>query len=143
MSNTESTEKKQDRRRNLPQLFKPGQSGNPKGRPKGSKHLSTLLREALEEMAKSANGKPIVFDGENLTWKEAVIKRVIDKAVVKGDFKALEMIFDRMEGKPRQKIDFNDESDGRAERFKNVENLISILTHGSITEKKDSGEADL
>jgi hypothetical protein len=29
--------------------FKKGQSGNPRGRPKGSKNLTTLLTEALNE----------------------------------------------------------------------------------------------
>lgn len=28
--------------------FRPGQSGNPKGRPKGSKNESTILRELME-----------------------------------------------------------------------------------------------
>ncbi|MDP1027101.1 DUF5681 domain-containing protein [Sphingomonas sp. KR1UV-12] len=29
--------------------FKPGQSGNPRGRPKGSKNLDTMVREILDE----------------------------------------------------------------------------------------------
>jgi hypothetical protein len=33
---------------NLPQNWKPGQSGNPAGRPKGVKNQITILKEALE-----------------------------------------------------------------------------------------------
>ena len=43
--NTDKTEEKQRK----PQLFKPGQSGNPDGRPKGSKNYLTLLEEALKD----------------------------------------------------------------------------------------------
>lgn len=40
------SEKKQSR----PWLFQPGQSGNPKGRPKGSKTLKTYVAEMLHSM---------------------------------------------------------------------------------------------
>lgn len=42
----EATGKKQDTR------FKKGQSGNPDGRPQGSKNFSTLMDEAVKEIAK-------------------------------------------------------------------------------------------
>lgn len=36
--------------------FKPGQSGNPKGRPKASKNLSTLVREKLQAKVPAREG---------------------------------------------------------------------------------------
>ncbi len=40
----------QEQSNNKPWLFKKGQSGNPGGRPKGSKSLKTYAREMLESM---------------------------------------------------------------------------------------------
>lgn len=75
--------KKVDGRKTLPQLFKKGQSGNPKGRPKGSINKYTQLsRELL-----SAKGPEIV-------------QVVIDKAL-KGDVHCLKMCMDRIV--PQQK----------------------------------------
>jgi hypothetical protein len=39
--------------------FKPGQSGNPAGKPKGTKHKSTLIREALARHLPEILGKLI------------------------------------------------------------------------------------
>lgn len=36
---------------NRPWLFQPGQSGNPSGRPKGSKSLKTFVQEMLRDMS--------------------------------------------------------------------------------------------
>jgi hypothetical protein len=57
--------------------FKPGQSGNPKGRPKGSKNLATLLTEALDEQV-------TVLKGECkrvITKLEAVVHSIINGAM--------------------------------------------------------------
>ncbi len=64
---------------------------NPAGRPKGAKNLTTLLVEALKGTTK--NGK---------TWEQNLIEQVINQAVVKGDMRAIEHIWDRTEGKPEQ-----------------------------------------
>lgn len=60
--------------------FKPGQSGNPKGRPKGSKNLVTDLSEELsEKIIVTEGGKQI-----KITKQRAMIKSLLAKAL-KGD----------------------------------------------------------
>jgi hypothetical protein len=76
--------------------YKPGQSGNPKGKPKGSLNMSTMLRIMLNEKTKDE-------DGKKTTHKALIIKKVIEKAK-DGNLKASEMVFDRTEGKPAQTI---------------------------------------
>ena len=58
--------------------FKPGQSGNPKGRPKGSRNKTTLAVEAL-------------LDGE----AETITRKAIEKAK-DGDMTAIRLCLDRL-----------------------------------------------
>lgn len=63
--------------------FKPGQSGNPKGRPKGVKNLATDLEEELSE-------KIVVNEGgeqNEITKQRAMLKALLAKAL-KGDTRA-------------------------------------------------------
>ncbi len=63
--------------------FKPGQSGNPKGRPKGINNLATDLEEELSESV-------VINEGgkQSVTSKQrAMIKALVVKAV-KGDTRA-------------------------------------------------------
>lgn len=76
--------------------FKPGQSGNPAGKPKGTKHLSTILRAMLNE--------EIEIDGKLIKFDQALIKKLLKKAS-EGDIKAIQEVFDRTEGKAKQEIE--------------------------------------
>jgi len=69
--------------------FKKGASGNPKGRPKGSKNLFTLLEYEL-------NQKVMVNEGgrrKSVTRMQAIVMRLIS-AALQGDPKALAALLD-------------------------------------------------
>ena len=67
--------------------FRPGQSGNLAGRPKGSKNLKTLLESALGKLVTIAeNGKQV-----RKTAGEVVLRRLTQEAM-KGDHKAIELL---------------------------------------------------
>ncbi len=74
--------------------FKPGQSGNPKGRPK-----SITLSEAYRKML----GAVDEADPEKRTRAEVLAEQMYAKAKT-GDVSALREIADRVEGKPRQTL---------------------------------------
>ena len=54
--------------------FKPGQSGNPKGRPRGSKSPFTLLREELRQPVTMREGDKVT----SITKLEAIMKRIVN-----------------------------------------------------------------
>lgn len=67
--------------------FKPGQSGNPKGRPRGSKNVGSILRRLLDiEFPVSQRGVETTK-----STREILIQRLIEKAA-RGDRKATEFI---------------------------------------------------
>lgn len=67
--------------------FKPGQSGNTKGRPKGTKSLTTLLRKAVQEIITvQEKGK-----SHKASKMEVFIKQAVNKAA-QGDLKALQYL---------------------------------------------------
>jgi hypothetical protein len=67
--------------------FKPGQSGNPKGRPKGSKNLATELQQQLRKMVTiTVDGKP-----KRMTVQEVIARRLANDSM-KGITKAIELL---------------------------------------------------
>lgn len=71
--------------------FQKGQSGNPKGRPKGSKNLATIVRQAANERV------TIVVKGQqrSITKLEAAAKQLANKAA-QGDLKAMQMLLPQL-----------------------------------------------
>jgi hypothetical protein len=62
--------------------FKPGQSGNPRGRPKRQVDMSSALNKAF-------NDKIVVTElGKTLTGMEAFVQSIVDR-VLRGDSKAI------------------------------------------------------
>lgn len=91
-------DKQQSNRKRVPGIpFKPGQSGNPKGRPKKGNTYAEMIR-AIGNYASEKEGK---------TLKEAAIEAMWKKAA-KGDVAALKVLTDREAGYPRQSVEIDD-----------------------------------
>ncbi|MGH6877912.1 MAG: DUF5681 domain-containing protein [Rhizomicrobium sp.] len=66
--------------------FAPGKSGNPRGRPKGSRNLAAQIMAEVNATA----------DAQQVSKLEAAIKALVDKAV-SGDQHATQLVIDRVE----------------------------------------------
>ena len=92
--------------------FKPGQSGNPGGRPKGLKYLSEHLRELAQKFCKNPDHE---HDGK-LTNDECVAWAIVKAA--QGDFSkggkpdtfAVQIYAERTEGKVKEVVELRQES---------------------------------
>ena len=78
---------KQIVKKNPPHRFQPGQSGNPKGRPKSGRAISDLVRAEL-----AGN-------------KGKALARVLVREALAGNMNAMGMVLDRIEGKCPQIIE--------------------------------------
>ena len=77
--------------------FKPGQSGNPKGHPKGQRNFITIYREALKSLAQ-----------KNKTTPEQLEVEIIEAGIVharRGTYSFYRDFQDRLHGMPNQSID--------------------------------------
>ena len=71
--------------------FKKGQSGNPRGRPRGAKNLSTLLSEALNEpVIVAENG-----GRRKITKREAIITQLVNRSAT-ADLRAIKILLDML-----------------------------------------------
>jgi hypothetical protein len=94
--------------------FKKGQSGNPNGRPKKLPELDKLLADVLGE------------EKDGMTAAEAILKALRRRAV-KGDVRAIEVMFDRAYGKARQTI------------AADVNHSIAVLNIDPLDDSADNG----
>jgi len=78
-----------------PHQFKPGQSGNPGGRPK-----TTPLTDALCELL----NKPYPGDAQHRTLAQVIAAAQVTRAA-KGSIAHFNAVADRVEGKPRQMME--------------------------------------
>jgi hypothetical protein len=66
--------------------FQKGKSGNPKGRPRGKKNMSTLLSSALNASIVVANGRR-----KKITKREAIVTQLVNKSAA-ADLKATQIV---------------------------------------------------
>ena len=79
--------------------FTPGVSGNPAGRPKGSKSGTAALRRMARQFVDPKTG---------LTAEELIASKLIAKAI-DGDLAAISQFYDRTEGKPGVRVELETE----------------------------------
>lgn len=75
--------------------WRPGQSGNPKGRKKGSVSLTAQYAKLLNAVCPT--------DSKKRTWGEVIASEILSKAGT-GDVRAASEVADRIEGKPMQRV---------------------------------------
>lgn len=76
--------------------FKPGQSGNPAGRPVGARSVKSILRDLVD--------LPVPVKGDDgathtITRLEGMLAQLVKQAG-DGDLASLDRVLDRLEGKP-------------------------------------------
>ena len=112
--------------------FQPGQSGNPKGRPKGVKNLATDLEEELEQFV-------IVHEGNQtlkVTKQRAMLKSLFAKAL-KGDVRATSALITLIVGLEQSKAQSNDDGTLSADDLAILESFKQKVLADS---DKESGE---
>lgn len=72
--------------------FRKGQSGNPKGRPRGAKNLNTLVTQALDEkVTVTEHGKR-----RKISKREAIIAQLVNRSA-QADLKATQILLGLMQ----------------------------------------------
>ena len=69
--------------------FQKGRSGNPRGRPRGAKNLSTQLNQALNERVLVAENR----GRRKITKQQAMITQLVNKAA-QGDWRAIKILLE-------------------------------------------------
>ena len=82
--------------------FEKGESGNPAGRPKGSKNRSTIARQWLEVNQSLKN--PLTGEQETMSQEDLMTLALIKKAR-EGDVNAYKALMDSGYGAPVQQIE--------------------------------------
>lgn len=101
--------------------WKPGQTGNPNGRPPRGETLTDILRVKLRELkVKGKGNKPIEA-------KEALMITLLNIAMA-GDLRAIQYIMDRVDGKPVQMSEISGPEGGPVEIEQVRNGLLELVS---------------
>ncbi len=115
--------------------FKPGQSGNPRGRPRGALNMATVLERTLQE-------KVIVNESgreRTVTKLEAAVRRLADKAA-DGELKALQLLAGLVRSAEERTHQVPAPDSALDEVDERV--VLGILKRIEATSKEDQGDAN-
>lgn len=101
--------------------FKPGISGNPAGRPKGSLSVVDAIRAKLQECP----------EGKEKTYLHYLVEKIMKKAIVDDDVSMIKDIINRVDGMPKQSTDIT--TNGK-------ELNVNIVQYGDNNSKQVSTE---
>jgi len=82
--------------------YQKGQSGNPNGRPKGSKNRSTIAKKWLQVIQQTEN--PLTLESEELSQEDLITLALLKKAA-NGDVNAYKALMDSGYGSPVQQVE--------------------------------------
>ena len=101
--------------------WKPGQSGNPQGRPRKGHALSESLRRELEQTAETVGS-----DGQVRTKADVIAEKAVELAMG-GDVAAIKFLADRLEGKAAQTHAFEEKRE-----MQSVEQCLEELRRTTV-----------
>ena len=113
--------------------FKPGQSGNPAGRPRKEVCLTSLVKQYLSEDAE-VNGKKLLNkDGSPKTWEQVLAASIVHLAA-KGNATALAQLWERLDGKVPQPLEHSGIGGGPIEITAQRDRLRKIIEDPALRE---------
>lgn len=128
--------------------FKPGRSGNPKGRPKASKNMATILEERLSQFI------TVRQDGRvrRVPLREALVQKIV-YAGVHGPLKDQMMVLAAIEKYAPNLIEceypktitvrfVESDGNGRPKGFNSAEEYFEALHSGKLDEAPEKQEAE-
>jgi hypothetical protein len=83
--------------------FKKGVSGNPKGKPKGVRNRSTIVKQYLEALITQKNA--LSGEQETLPASDLMTLKLIETVLKKGDVQAFKELMDSGYGANKQQIE--------------------------------------
>lgn len=115
--------------------FKPGQSGNPRGRPKGTSNMATVLERTLKEkVIVNENGKRKV-----VTKLQAAVKQLANQAA-SGQLKAMQLLTTLVRSAEDRAIAAPEPGENLDETDKKV--FLGIMQRLETYDKGDEDERD-
>lgn len=124
----------------IPHQFKPGVSGNPAGKPKGTRSISSIIREYLEAEIEVTD--PITKTKGKKKISEVISLKMLQQAI-NGDMRAMQEILDRTEGKAAQRIDFGGQGEDGSKPGIQIEIIhTNVKAQGDSSTGKESGGAE-